>query len=302
LVSVIASISFDHMDVLGHTLTAIATEKAGIIKPGRVVVTSAQAPEALVAIARVARERQARLVRVGPVNGDPAQAEVEAGQIPPVTYHYQAESQHETGQTITVFAPTQTYHNLEVSLAGLHQAENATLALATLETLRASGRPECAWDETALRQGLRSVSWSARLEIIARQPTIVVDGAHNADSIQKLLNALRSLFTFQRLLIVLGVNADKDLVGMITELAGVDQVILTNTQQPRAARPDDLRKLFARYAPAVNLAIAEGSQAAIELARSLAGPADLICATGSLYLAAEVLRLVGRGSDTTMSA
>ncbi len=290
LVSVIASISYDHMDVLGHTLTAIATEKAGIIKPGRVVVTSAQSPEALLAIARVARERQARLVRVGPIVGDPAQAEVESGQVPPVSYHYQAESQRETDQTFTVFAPGQTYRDLEVALAGLHQAENATLALAALEELRATGRPECAWDEAALREGLRAVSWSARLEIIARQPTIVVDGAHNADSVQKLLTALRSLFTFQRLLIVLGVNTDKDLSGIITELIGVDQVILTSTQQPRAARPEDLRELFARYAPQVSISLAEGSRSAMELACSLAGPADLICATGSLYLAAEILR------------
>src|SRR5579859_4695195 len=91
LVSVIASISYDHMQILGNTLTEIATEKAGIIKTGGIVVTSAQSPEALLAIARVASERGARLVRVGALAGDPAQAEVDAGRLPPLSYRYTLE-------------------------------------------------------------------------------------------------------------------------------------------------------------------------------------------------------------------
>jgi dihydrofolate synthase / folylpolyglutamate synthase len=302
LVSVISSISFDHMNVLGHTLEQIATEKAGIIKPSGVVVTSVQSSEALLAIAHIAQERQARLIRIGPAEVDPAQEEVDVGRLPALSYRYQPQTQNPEGQTFTVFAPQSIYRNLELSLAGLHQSENATLALAALETLRASGKVECNWQTAALRRGLREVRWSARLEIIARQPTIIVDGAHNTDSLQKLLQSLRDLFTFQHLLIVLGVNADKDLVGMIQSLADINSVILTSAYNPRSAAPEHLQALFVEHAPQVKIYTAIESSAAMDLARRLAKPNDLICATGSLYLAAEVLRWAAAQGETRIAA
>lgn len=301
LVSVIASISFDHMNILGNTLTEIATEKAGIIKPGRVIVTSAQPPEALLSIARIAAERQARLVRIGPAVGDAAQEEVDAGHLPALSYRYQRQTQSTERQIFSVFTPQGIYRDLEIPLLGLHQVENATLALATLELLQATGQPECNWDETVLRQGLRDVRWPARLEIIARQPTMIVDGAHNADSVQKLLLSLHDLFTYRHLLVVLGVNADKDLVGMIQSLQEVDHVILTSTLNPRAAKPEHMQELFAQYAPRVELIAVPESSAAMDLARSMAEPDDLICATGSLYLAAEVLRWAASQNETHIS-
>jgi len=302
LVSVIASISYDHMNILGTTLAEIATEKAGIIKTGGVVVTSARSPEALLAIARIAQERQARLVRIGPASADPARAEVEAGRLPALSYRYQSQAQSEEGQTFTVSTPEGVYADLEIPLLGLHQIENATLALATLESLRASGKPECAWDEAALRQGLRDVRWSARMEIVARQPTTIVDGAHNADSMEKLMQSLRALFTFQRLFVVLGCNADKDLSGMIQTLAGADGVILTRALNPRSATLERLQELCAQHAPGVTVYTASESREAMELARTLAAPGDLICATGSLYLAAEVLRWAASQGEARVAA
>lgn len=302
LVSVIASISFDHMNVLGNTLAEIATEKAGIIKEGRVVVTSAQAPEALRAIARIAQGRQARLVRVGAQGRETAAPEVEAGRLPALSYRFQPVAQSEEGQTFHVFTPQGEYRDLEIPLLGRHQVENATLALATLEILRATGRPECAWDEAALRQGLRDVSWSARLEIIARQPTTIVDGAHNADSMQKLMQSLRDLFPERRLFVVLGINADKDLAGMIQELAGVECIILTRALNPRSATLERMRELCAQHAPGVRVVTADESRSAMELARTLATPGDLVCATGSLYLAAEVLRWAAAQGSARVAA
>lgn len=302
LVSVIASISYDHMNVLGNTLTEIATEKAGIIKQGGIVVTSAQSTEALLAIARIARERQARLIRIGPAAGDPAQQEVDAGLLPALSYRYQSETQSEERQTFSVFTPQGEYRGLELALAGLHQVENATLAIAVLETLRATNRAECAWDEADLRQGLREVRWSARLEIVARQPTTIVDGAHNTDSMHKLMQSLRELFTFKRLFFVLGFNADKDLVGMIREVADVDHVILTRALNPRAATLERMQELFAQHAPGVMLSAAGESRVAMDLARALAGPDDLICAAGSIYLAAEVLRWAASQGEARVAA
>jgi dihydrofolate synthase / folylpolyglutamate synthase len=287
LVSVITSISYDHMEILGDTLTKIATEKSGIIKPYGTLVTSAQAPEALVAIADVAQQRQARLIRVGSMDGDPAQAQVAAGAVPPLSYRYRPQWQNQQRQGFTIWTPEQVYSDLEIPLLGQYQLENATAALATLEMLRAHG---VNWDEHALRQGFRSVHWPARIEIVGQHPIIVVDGAHNADSMQKLMQALRALFDGPRTLVVLGVARSKDLEGVIHALADIDTVILTRMHNPRATDPATLAALFAQYAPCVQVYIKDDSAEAMNFALQLAGYDDLICATGSLYLAGEALR------------
>ena len=294
LVSVIASISYDHMQILGNTLTEIATEKAGIIKPHGVVVTSAQAPEALLAIARVCQRQQAQLVRVGGKEDDLAQNEVDAGLLPALSYQYRLEERAADYQRFTVVAPERVYDGLTIPLAGQHQLENATLAVATLEMLRQKG---VGWDEGALRRGLRNVFWPARMEVVAHDPTIVVDGAHNTDSMQKLLLALQASFSWHRLFVVLGVARDKDLPGIVKALSAIDAVILTRMANPRAAAIEQLQALFEQYAPHVQVYTSDASDSAMNLATDLAGSGDLICATGSLYLAAEVLRWAAAQGD-----
>ncbi len=299
LVSVIASISYDHMSILGHTLEKIATEKAGIIKQNGLVVTSAQPPEALLAIARVSQQRQARMIRIGSADSDPAQAEVESGQLPPLSYRYRLEERHGPQQRFTVWTPEHTYTGLEIPLAGEHQLENATLALATLEMLRERG---VSWDEQALRRGLARVHWPARIEIVGQDPTIVVDGAHNADSMQKLVQALRSSFKMHRLIVVLGTNKDKDQVGIVKELADVDVVVLTKIHNPRTTSIETLEKVFAEHAPHVARYTASDINQALDLAVDLAERSDLICATGSVYLAGEALRWAAAHGSTSAAA
>ena len=303
LVSVITSISFDHMNILGDTLGKIATEKAGIIKQGGVVVTSAQAPEALLAIAEIASQRNARMVRVGAEGEDAAQTDIDAGQLPLLSYRYSLEA-HSTDlpveQRFTIRTPQQVYTDLMIPLAGLHQIENATVALATLDMLRERG---VEWNEQALREGFRTVHWPARIEVVGSEPTIVVDGAHNADSMQKLVQALRTSFTLHRLIVVLNVNRDKDIVGIVQALAGVDIVILTHMKSsPRAVAIETLQELFVAHAPSVQIFRAEKSEQAMDLALELADRTDLICATGSLYLAGEALRWAAARGDTTAAA
>ncbi len=299
LVSVITSISYDHMQILGNTLTSIATEKAGIIKPGGLVVTSAQSPEALLAIAAVCRSQHANLVRVGPSSADPATAEVNAGHLPALSYTYRLEMRTEQRQTFTIGGPEHTYEELEIPLAGDHQLENATVALATLEMLRKRG---VSWDETALRAGFQATHWPARIEVIGHSPTIVVDGAHNTDSMQKLLQALRASFTGERLIIVLSATQDKDLVGIVQALASVDIVILTRMANPRAATIEQLKSVFTEHAPRVSMYTAASSSQAMDLALDLANHNDLICATGSLYVAAEVLRWSASHGNTLLAS
>ena len=299
LVSVIASISYDHTQILGDTLAKIATEKAGIIKPNGMVVTSARPPEALLAIAAVCRRQHAELIRVGAAGSDPAQAEVETGQLPALSYHYQLEDRTEDRQHFTVWTPERVYAGLEIPLAGQHQLENATLALATLDMLRKIG---ISWDERALREGLRKMRWPARIDVVEHHPTIVVDGAHNADSMEKLMQALRDSFAFHRLIVVLSLFRDKDLVGIARALQHADIVVLTRMVSPRAATVEQMQEIFAKHAPHAEIHTADDSRAAMGLAVGLAGGNDLICATGSLYFAGEVLRWAAARGDEVAAA
>jgi dihydrofolate synthase/folylpolyglutamate synthase len=299
LVSVIASISYDHMQILGETLTHIATEKAGIIKPNGVVVTSARPIEALLAIESVSNKQHARMVRIGSSEADPAQIEVEEGLVPPLSYRYQLEERTEEHQRFTVWTPEHTYTQLEIPLAGQHQLENATLALAALDELRKKG---ITWNEEALRVGLRSVRWPARIDVVEHNPTVVVDGAHNTDSMEKLLQALRDSFKSQHLIMVLSLARDKDLVGIAKALQTVDAIILTQMVHPRAARIEKMQEIFTQYAPDVQIYSTQDSRAAMNLALSIANREDLICATGSLYLAGEVLRWAAARGDAVAAA
>jgi dihydrofolate synthase/folylpolyglutamate synthase len=241
----------------------------------------------LLAIATICRERQAQLVRTGPAELDAAQEEVEAGQLPALSYSYRLEKRNGEGQHFTVWTPERTYRGLTIPLAGQYQLENATAALATLDMLRKQG---IKWDEAALRAGFLAARWPARIDVIGQNPTIVVDGAHNADSMQKLMQALRDSFTFHRLIVVLGAARDKDLVGIAEALKDVDTVVLTRMANPRAATIEQMETVFAEYAPHVSIYSAAISSQAMDLALDLAETNDLICATGSLYLAGEVLR------------
>lgn len=297
LVSVITSISYDHMQILGNTLSKIATEKAGIIKPHGIVVSSAQSPEALLTIAAICRERQAQLVLAGPAESDASRAQT--GQLPATSYSYRLEKRSGEDQQFTVWTPERTYTGLRIRLAGQYQIENATAAVAALDMLRKQG---IKWDETALRAGLLAARWPARIDVIGQHPTTVVDGAHNADSMQKLMQALRDSFTFHRLIVVLGSAADKDLVGIAEALKDVDTIILTRMANPRAATIEQMEAVLVEYAPHVKIFKASVSGQAMDLALDLADTNDLICATGSLYLAGEVLRWAAAHGNKKIAA
>lgn len=281
LVTAITSISYEHMEVLGHTLTAIAGEKAGIIKPGVPLVTSAQAPEALAVISRVADERSAPLTRVGPAGSPDCQYTFAVGQVA---------SSH---QTFTVTTPHGTYNDLRLGLLGEHQLENATAALALAEVLRERGLPI---SEEAIRDGLAQARWEGRMQLVAREPWLVVDGAHNADSMARLFAGLRRHFTFDRLVLVFGLLAGKDIDGIVAEIAraSIDAIVVTAADSPRALPPTQIASLLAERLPELPVTPVVGSGAALELALDHAGERDLVCVAGSLYLVGEALRWLAR--------
>jgi dihydrofolate synthase/folylpolyglutamate synthase len=273
LVSVITSISYDHMQVLGNTLAAIAGEKAGIIKPGVPVVTSARVPEALDVIRRIAAERGAPLILVGEESDKCA-------------YRYRLESVDSEHSTFTVLTPRGEYQGLELGLMGEHQLENATAAVAAVHTLEEGS--SLTIPDDAVRRGLRTARWPARLQVIGHAPWLVVDSAHNADSFAKLFAALRRHFTYRRLILVLGLMSDKDITGIVREIvaAGIDETISTGWQNPRAAPPGKVAQLLAPAPVHTQPSVA----AAMEDAIRSAGTGDLICVAGSVAFAGTVLR------------
>ena len=280
MATAITSISYDHMAILGNTLGEIAGEKAGIIKEGVPVISSAQAPEAVATITRIAAERHAPLIYVGlgnPEGGD-------------CDYRWSPGAAERTRQFFTVMTPTGRYEEVELALLGEHQIENATVALALAETLAACGLPI---DEAAIRAGLRTVRWAGRLQIVGHDPLAIVDSAHNADSFAHLFAALRRHFTWERLLLVVGLMSDKDLRGVAAEIArsGAARVYTTAALIARADPPEHLASVLAEAAPTLPIQPTANIAQAMSAALDEAGPGDLICIAGSVYLAGEALRL-----------
>jgi dihydrofolate synthase/folylpolyglutamate synthase len=269
-VCVLTSISYEHMDVLGHTLTQIAREKSGIIKPGAEVVTAPQFPEALTEIERVCKEKGVRLIKVGR----------------DVTW--QKGSFNEGGQNFRVKGMRGKY-DLRIPLLGEHQMENASNAVAAIELLVGKGVKVTTQN---IVEGLAKVDWPGRLQIMGRNPWVVVDGAQNAYSMKRLGEALKAYFKYRKATLILGFGADKDISGMAAEaVKTTGDIILAKSQHPRAVKAADLAAEFQKHG--VTPKTAENVKDAVKMALGAAGADDLICAAGSLFVVAEVMELMG---------
>jgi dihydrofolate synthase/folylpolyglutamate synthase len=265
-VSVITSISFDHTEVLGNTLTQIATEKAGIIKPGSIVVSSPQFPEAKAVIEGVCRERGVKLVKVGS----------------DVTWRRGAFSSE--GQSFKLNGIKGKY-NLSLPLLGGYQLENAATAVAAVEILAEWG---VVVSVESIASGLAQVHWPGRLQVLKQKPWFIVDCAHNAYSAKRLAEALREYFDFDRAVLILGVSSDKDIAGIVAELVPLSSiVIVTCTHHPRALESARLAAEFSKRG--ITPEVVGDVTSAVDLALARAKPEDLICATGSIFVVAEVM-------------
>jgi dihydrofolate synthase/folylpolyglutamate synthase len=283
MVSIITSISFDHTKQLGHTLAAIAAEKAGILKPGVPVVSGVTPDEPREVIRQIARRNDCRLVELGvdfDFAYDPARHVERAASPGHVDFRYGRDSD-EAGKRLR-------YEHVALGLLGRHQAANAAVAMAALEELRETG-----WDipEAAVRRGLAEVVWPARVEVVARRPTVVLDAAHNAASIAALIETLAESFSARRRLLIFATTQDKDLRGMLGHLLGqFDEVVFTRyLNNPRAVPPQELQAL-AMELSGRRYAICPEPADAWDAIHRLAGPDDLICITGSFFIAAEMRR------------
>ena len=262
-VCVITPLSYEHTDMLGNTLTAIASEKAGIIKEGSVVVSSPQTDEADTAIAEVCQQRGVKLIRVGKE----------------VTYKGTKFSASE--QSLVVNGRLHNY-KFTIPLLGQYQLDNAATAIAALEVLLEKGNKI---HSRNIVHGMKEVNWEGRLQVISRHPLVVVDGAHNKDSAQKLRQALEQYFKFEKAILIIGMSSDKDLAGIVNELAqSFPQVIVTRSRHPRAMATTHIAAEFRKHG--IEAQQTDDISDALPLALKIAGEKDMICVTGSLFIAA----------------
>jgi dihydrofolate synthase/folylpolyglutamate synthase len=285
-VSIITSISLDHTQQLGDTLEKIAAEKAGIIKPRVPVISGVAQPGPREVIRATCRRRGARLRELG-VDFDFRYRPPQHMESQAVGARFDYESLRP--QSAPEAGPTR-YQDLDLPLLGRHQAANAAVALAALEELARSG-----WKlpEAAVRRGLAGLCWPARIEVLARRPAVVVDSAHNLASIEALLEVLEESFVAKTRRAIFATTLDKDIRGMLGRLLSVfDEVVFTRYRDnPRAVPTEQLRAL-ARELTGTDHRAYEEPDDAWRRVRDSAGADDLICVTGSFFIAAQVRRIV----------
>lgn len=269
-VSVITSLSLDHTSLLGDTLAKIAYEKGGIVKPGVPVITAPQEEEALDTLQGIAAERGSALEIVGR------------------DWQYAGHNHllRVTRSPDEKYVPEGT--SFAIALAGLFQLENAMLAVAALRPFY-ERFPQVTLE--TIQQGLATVQWDGRLQIILDEPgfpTLLVDSAHNQYSAEKLAQALQNDYEYERLWLIFGAPMDKAIRLMMQELFPLAyQVIVSAADHPRAAAPEALAAQAAELGYEVQLAATP--EEALTMAFAQAGADDLICATGSIIFNGDLL-------------
>lgn len=276
LAAVLTSISMDHMKFLGNSPEKIAEQKAGILKEGGRAVCAEQTPQVMEVIRRIADEKHCDL-RVADRNR---------------VFHIRQKGKYPERQRFDYrLADGSALKDLEIGLAGAVQPGNAQLAIETIEVLREQGFPI---SETALRKGLSETVWKGRFTVIARKPLFVVDGAHNEDAAKKLAESIEFYFTNKRIVYIMGVLRDKEYEKVIalTEMYADHIITITPPENPRALAAYELAQAVAKVH--ANVTAVDSLEEAVEMARLLTGPEDVILAFGSLSYLGRLMKIVER--------
>ncbi len=262
LVSVITGVAVDHIAVLGTTVPQIAVEKAGIIKEGRPVVYGGRDDSAFEVISEKAKECSSELTRTKLDT-----IKINSVGIEGINFDYSG------------------YNNLEISLCGSYQPENAATVIETVRALR-----ECGFEitENQLRAGLKNARWRARFEVLSTDPVVIFDGSHNLQGITGAVGSIKEFFGDDKVVLLMGVLADKDYRDMVSLLAPLAESAFTvMPNSPRALKSDELAKVFANFN--VNATpfddIESGVASAYERAKTQNMPLVML---GSLYMYGDV--------------
>jgi dihydrofolate synthase/folylpolyglutamate synthase len=271
-VAVFTPIALDHMKRLGSTVAEIARTKSGIIKPAAAIVSALQVPEALAELERAAELTESTLAVAGTAFG------------------LEADTVAVGGQVITVRGLAGSYPDLFLPLFGDHQAANAALAVAAVESFIGGGT--LALNQDVLAEGLATATSPGRLQIIGTEPTVLVDAAHNPHGAAALAVALNEYFTFDHVTAVLGILADKDAAGILRELdAVVDDVVITQSTSDRAVDADELAAVAVSILGPDRVTVETSLEAALEIARDRASETakGAVLVTGSITLVGDAI-------------
>lgn len=262
IASVITNIDFDHTAYLGNTLESITCEKAGIIKKNGICVTAAKQKKVLEILGNLCLRRRAKLYCLG----------------------RDIKIKKQKDDFIAYKGLRRNINNLKIPLRGDHQLCNAALALASIELCEKKG---LIIDDKAIFAGLKNTHWEARMEILHYRPLFLLDGAHNPAGIDVLCRSLKKDFSFQRLILIFGVLGDKDYRRMLRKIVPLASIIiLTQIKTSRAVPVNDIMEAVRKLG--YTAIITKDVNHAVKKALTLARKQDLICATGSFYLAGEV--------------
>jgi dihydrofolate synthase/folylpolyglutamate synthase len=269
-VTAITSISKDHMAQLGHTLPKIAEEKAGIFKKDIPALTIQQEPD----VERVLRTAAEKV-------GAPFDV---AGKSIEFSYRFESSRMLGPHNRICLTTPNSKFEHLAVPLWGEHQALNCGLALSIIDRLKARG-----FDIPDMKamEGLAKTKIAGRMEMLSQTPRVIVDGAHNAASLDAMMRAIGQHVPYDSMVVIFGCCADKDVAGMLERItSGADKVIFTKVDNIRTADPEELAaryvELYGKMAQ-----VAPSLEGALEIANRAVTKEDLICITGSFYLVGE---------------
>ena len=287
-VSVITPIGLDHMQYLGETIEEIAATKSGIIKAHSAVVLSRQEPEVAKILMAKCVEKEALPLREG-IEFSLRKRELAVG-----------------GQVVTVQGMTQTYEDVFIPLYGAHQGSNAASAIAAVEAFAGSKQV----DDEIIRAGLAQVDSPGRCEVLHRNPTVIVDAAHNPHGIAALVRTIKDEFDFSSLITVVAPMGDKDVRGIFEGLADIaDRVVVSANSSTRSAAINDAEAIaHSIYGPDRTIVIPHLSDAivkAIEQAKLDNDINDENCAviiTGSVVTAGEARAILRRMSSRESSA
>ena len=276
-VAVITPIGIDHQHFLGDSVLDIAREKSGIIHEGAIVVSAPQEPEVAAILAERAEEVGARLTTEG-LDFGVLERDVAVG-----------------GQMVSLRGLAGDHPDLLLNLHGAHQASNAALAVAAVEAFLGGGEQPLA--EEVLAAGLAGATSPGRLEIVRRSPTVIVDAAHNPHGAAVLAEALKDSFTFARIVGVVSIFTDKDVVGILEALEpALDEVVVTRSTSPRAMRPARLGEIAGEVFGDHRVTVVDELPDALDRAAELAdegGVSGGVVATGSIVTVGEVRLLLG---------
>lgn len=267
-IAIITSVSYDHVKSLGNTLTKIAWEKAGIIKPKQKVILGAIPNEAKEVIRQVAADKNAQLIEMH-----------NSFEITNIRLN-------EYGTTFNYKYNDVTFQDLQVNLLGEHQAGNASLAItAFIEWMQ---KKEQNIDENKLRRALQKIDWKGRMQILNQKPTVIIDGAHNVEGVDKLVYNIKKIFPDKKIFTVLAILRDKNLFEMISRITEMsDRLYISKNKSKRAAEIEDqvavAEKNGAWYETAYDV------ETALKRAMLAAENEDIIVIAGSLYTISEVL-------------